>query len=339
MDRIEAQIIQNILLGETDYFSILSKQDASIKEFIEKMEEMKTKGIVDINRNTVSLTKKGREIAKNFLKTSVDCKNCVSGIAIRGVYKKIFQKFKKIVKGRPNGKEEYDQDPMRVEDVIRRVEFISQRGDIHGNIFIIGDDDLLSIALSLTGLPQKIVVVDVDKRIIDFINQVSKKLSLNLEAFVYDVQKELPKEFKRKFDVFITDPVEALEGLKLFLSRGVSALNGIGASGYFGLTTLEASRKKWYEVEKMLLEMGFVITDIKRRFSIYPSDEMYPIEITPLFKHIQFESGKDWYCSSFLRIEAVKEPKPIVEGEVVMDEKLYVDEETLATPISIHQKF
>ncbi|MCS7135187.1 MAG: bis-aminopropyl spermidine synthase family protein, partial [Candidatus Aenigmarchaeota archaeon] len=207
-----------------------------------------------------------------------------------------------------------------------------ERGEIYGKIFVVGDDDLLSIVLSLTGFPEKVVVIDADERIIDFINSLSKKYSLNVEALVCDVQKELPKELKRKFDVFVSDPVETLAGIKLFLSRGVSALKGVGCSGYFGLTTLEASRKKWFEIEKILLEMGFVITDIKRRFSVYPESNL-PIQTnTPLFRYLQFYPKNDWYCSSFLRIEAVKDVKPAIEGEMIINEKVYADEETLATP-------
>ncbi len=98
---------------------------------------------------------------------------------------------------------------------------------MNGRIFVVGDDDLFSIAASLTGMPEKVVVVDIDERLINFINRMADEYSLSVEAFVYDVQQAFPDEFKKKFDVFVTDPVETIPGLKLFLSRGVSSLKAL----------------------------------------------------------------------------------------------------------------
>ncbi|MCS7144986.1 MAG: bis-aminopropyl spermidine synthase family protein, partial [Archaeoglobaceae archaeon] len=158
---------------------------------------------------------------------------------------------------------------------------------------------------------------------------------LRVEAHVYDVQKAFPEDFRKKFDVFVTDPVETIPGIKLFLSRGVSTLRGIGSSAYFGLTTLEASRNKWFEIERMILEMGFVITDIKRRFNVYPASEKSYSQFEeklPIFKKLGVKTDYDWYTSSLFRIEAVKDPRPLVEGEMIIDEQVYKDYESLATP-------
>ncbi len=188
---------------------------------------------------------------------------------------------------------------------------------MNGRIFVVGDDDLFSIAASLTGMPEKVVVVDIDERLINFINRMADEYSLSVEAFVYDVQQAFPDEFKKKFDVFVTDPVETIPGLKLFLSRGVSTLKGVGGAGYFGITTLEASRKKWYEIQRMIHDMGFVITDLMRRFNVYPEDEKNFFrfqEKLPIVKHLQVKVDYNWYNSTLFRIEAVKEPSPLVEG-------------------------
>ena len=220
--------------------------------------------------------------------------------------------------------------------MIKRVEFIYERGDlVNSKMFIVGDDDLLSIAASLTGFPEKVVVVDIDDRLIDFINETAKDYKLPIEAIVYDVQKVFPEELKGKFDVFVTDPVETIPGLKLFLSRGVSTLKGVGCAGYFGITTLEASRRKWYEIQKIIHEMGFIITDLRRRFNVYPQDDKNFFRFQdklPIVKKIGAKIDYNWYKSTLYRIEAVKQPKPIVEGEMTIDEKVYKDDESWATP-------
>ncbi|HDM25199.1 MAG TPA: putative methyltransferase, partial [Thermoplasmatales archaeon] len=161
------------------------------------------------------------------------------------------------------------------------------------------------------------------------------KYRLNIEAFTYDVQEPLSKDLKKCFDVFISDPVETIPGIRLFLSRGVSALKGVGSSGYFGLTTLEASVKKWYEIQKILHSMGFVITDIIRKFSIYGGEENFLREENlPIVKKIKEKVDFDWYSSSFYRIEAVKEPKPAVTGRCIITREMYVDDESWATGLS-----
>jgi len=221
-----------------------------------------------------------------------------------------------------------------IDGVLRRVSFMMERGDLHANIFVIGDDDFFSIASALTYVPKKIVAIDIDERVINFINKIAEEYSLKIEGHVLDLQKE-NKDFLHKFDVFITDPVETLPGIKLFLSRGVASLKNKG-SGYFGLSTLEASRKKWYEIQKMIHDMGFVITDIRRQFSVYPDDGKnffkYQKKL-PIVKKLNTKVDYNWYKSSLYRIEAVKKPKPLIEGDVILGKKFYVDDESWATPM------
>lgn len=336
MNRIEIQLLQSLLQGEISVFKLIDEQDASLPEFFEIFENLKAKGFLELIGGKVTLTPKGREIAKDLLSSDVTCKACKgTGYKIDSFFQKILSEFLEITRNRPPAVEKFDQGFISEEGIIRRLEFIHERGDIYGKIFVVGDDDLFSLAASLTGLPEKIVVVDVDERLVNFINSVAKELGLEVEARVYDVQRAFPEEFRRKFDVFVTDPVETIPGIKLFLSRGVSTLKGIGSSAYFGLTTLEASRRKWFEIEKMILEMGFVITDIKRKFNVYPASEKSYSQFEeklPIFKILGIKTDYNWYTSSLFRIEAVKEPNPLVEGEMIIDENVYKDEESLATP-------
>lgn len=55
-------------------------------------------------------------------------------------------------------------------------------------------------------------------------------------------------------------------------------------------------------------------------------------EKLPIYKKLRARSDYNWYTSALFRIEAVKEPKPLIEGEMLIDERVYKDEESLATP-------
>jgi len=58
------------------------------------------------------------------------------------------------------------------EDTIRRVTLIHRFGDLENkDILIVGDDDLTSLALGITGLPRKVKVLEVDKRLVEYINK------------------------------------------------------------------------------------------------------------------------------------------------------------------------
>jgi len=332
MDRIERQIIALLFHGSSSIWRVIDFQDASLPEFFDTVIKMERNGIVTVNNGRIKLTKKGKEIAKNISFNDYRCPYCDStGYKIAG---EVERDYREIVEHRPLPVEIYDQGYISTETVLRKLAFIIERGDASGDIFVVGDDDLFSIAIALTKKPKRVVVVDIDERIIHYINEVANDYNLPLEAYMHDVRKE-NEEFRGKFDVFVTDPVETIPGIRLFLSRAISSLKGIGSSGYFGLTTLEASRKKWYEIQRMLHKMGFVITDIRRRFQVYPDDGRnffsFQEKLT-IVKKLGWKVDYNWYRSALYRVEAVKKPEPIVEGDVEIDEEFYRDDESWATP-------
>lgn len=338
MERIRKQILQNLFKPRSVY-ELLYLQDASLPEVFELLKDLETEGLIRLSDGRVELTSKGMRVAESskakFL-GDIYCNACEgTGIDLTEEFSEILEKYKKVAAKRPEAIEKYDQGFISPKGVIRRVEFIYDRGDLSSKIFVVGDDDLLSIAAALTGIPSQIHVVDIDERLIEFINRTADEFGLPVEASVYDVQQAFPAELRRKFDVFVTDPVETIPGLRLFLSRGVSTLKGRGCSGYFGITTLEASRRKWYEIQKMILDMGFIITDIKRHFNVYPEEEKNFFRFQdklPIVRKLGAKIDFNWYNSSLYRIEAVSDPKPIVEGEMRIDEKVYKDDESWATP-------
>ncbi|MBC7128874.1 MAG: bis-aminopropyl spermidine synthase family protein [Thermoplasmatales archaeon] len=329
MDRIEYQIISFLSKGTASPWEIIANIDASLPEFYKKLNKLKGEDIIEINDGKLKLTQKGKKFAEKWI--DLKCNAC-DGTGYK-FFCGIEKEYKKIMKERPPAFEKYDQGYMGVGDVLRRISFIYERGDLKGKIFVIGDDDFLSIACGLTFIPKKVVAIDIDERIVEFINRIANEYSLSVEAFIQDIRKE-NIEFFKKFDVFVTDPVETLPGIKLFLSRGAYSLKRNGA-GYFGLTTLEASMKKWYEIQKMLHEMGFVITDIRRKFNTYPAEKKnfssYQNKL-PIFKKLKLRMDCNWYKSSLYRIEAVKNIKPLIKGDVNLGKELYIDDESWATP-------
>jgi len=212
--------------------------------------------------------------------------------------------------------------------------FFHERGDlVNKELLFIGDFDCLSIVAALTRLPKRIVVLDVDERLIAYINRIASENGLSnvLKAETFDVRLPLPEHYQKAFDLFSCDPVETLDGIKLYISRGTSGLRSMGCSAYIGLTTLEASRKKWFDIERALFDMNFVITDIKRNFNGYPDTGLEE-------KHIFYQKMGSapncvWYWAALLRCELIDQPKPAITGKYEAGHDIYMDDEAWATPV------
>jgi predicted methyltransferase len=77
------------------------------------------------------------------------------------------------------GSSTYTKTSITAEDAIIRVGFIHERGDlVNKELLMIGDFDCLSIVAAMSGLPKRVVVLDVDDRLIAYINQVAADLNL-----------------------------------------------------------------------------------------------------------------------------------------------------------------
>ena len=339
MNRYEIQIWRTLKKGPCSFWKLLDEQDEHIKGFVERLKTMMERGWVVYEGGRFYLSPQGEKIAVSISSAQeVRCPHCRGGYNFHA-FPEAWELYSKLAEDRPLPDPRFDQGFMTQEDIFARVAFMYERGDIEGQeILLLGDDDLFSLALLATGFPRSVTVLEVDSRLVDFIGKRGKENNFNLEIYQYNATDPYPLK-DHAFSVFVTDPVESEKGLKITLSRGAQALQAGGAL-YFGLTTIESSWQKWYKIENMLLEMGFVVNDIIRRFSSYPDadnqfDESY-YDQTKMRKLLDVEvplpADADWFRSHFLRCEAVRDPQPLVLGKVDFDASFYLDDETLATP-------
>ncbi len=333
--RIRQQILRALKQRQMSFWELINYQDAHLVRFFEVIKGLIEEGLVSYANGMLSLT---RDLDIHPLEDTW-CRCCGTGLEIKGYFNEIYQRFLEITKDRPLPTSDYDQGFVRPIDTIRRVAYLYQRGDLEDTkIFILGDDDLFSVASSLTQMPKHIVVVEIDKRVNKFLRNLSKKEGFsNLEVYDYNVIDELPDVFKSSFDVFVTDPVETRRGLKLFVGRCLESLKGPGASGYIGLTHREASLQKWFDFQRFILDAGLVITDILRDFTIYPEKENRWDDFYRTYEIMQKMDlpipDIDWYKSSFIRFEVIEGPKlPPFESPTDLRE-LYFDDESWATPL------
>ena len=181
--------------------------------------------------------------------------------------------LREISSKRPEANVALDQAYARPETSFRRATYASQHDALSGrNVVLLGDDDLTSIAIALLlkkeKKPKRLVVVDIDSRIIDLINEASETYDLNIECHLHDLRISLPTELKYNFQTFFTDPPYTLAGLELFLSRASETLEGgSGKQGFLSFGNKDPDTD--LGVFHIISQCGFIPQEIINKFNTY----------------------------------------------------------------------
>jgi len=314
LTRTEFQIVRAVAKHPCTLWEVLSAVDGPIQGIYRACQDLKERGWLVFRKGRIHPGKLPRKLLRAF---QID-------------FSAVLEKFRALSQEAPPPTTQYFQEPMLPEDLLRRVQFMWERGDLFDReIFVLGDDDLFSLAAGLTGLPKRIVVGEIDPRLVAYIQEQAARVSLCVEAFCYNAAESLPPALRRAFDVFVMDPVETVPGFTAWLSRGLAALRHPGAI-YFGLTELECPPKYWHRFQQLLNETGLVITDILRGFTRYQNASLAPAAKWNKSKLVQQapfpalqEEQNFWYRSSFVRAETLKTPKVPVRGRVKFGRSFY----------------
>ncbi len=333
VNKCDIQKILASILRTRNFWGVLDLSNLPFNVVVQAVKELEKNGLLKLSNSYISLTKKGMEFCQREKITppeSFTCPFCQGrGISTEKL-KDLLERFKKIVKDRPEPIIQYDQGYVTEESTISRIALMADRGDIQGkDLIILGDDDLVSIAASLSTFPKRVVVLEVDQRLIDFINSVARSEGFEIETYHHDLKNKLPENLVSNFDTFLTDPPETIAGLEVFIGRGLTALKGAGSAGYFGLTLIESSLKKWQEFEKILVgNFKVAVTDIIRDFNTYLNWDYLLESIRNDLPPLKRKPKINWYRSSMFRIETLEDTS-IIPNEDVSGKDLYVDREAL----------
>ena len=223
-------------------------------------------------------------------------------------FTKIRKVMSKIYKKKPNPTFLYDQRPVTIDTTVNRVEYMFFRGDLIGkHIVMIGDDDLTSLALGFTRQVKEVVVLDIDKRLIEYINEIAKKEKLNVKAYTYDFTLGVPKKLLGKFDIFLTDPTPKPESLSLFSSVGLSLLKkGKGFVGY--VSFFPSHQEISIDFQKIFTDKRIIITDMIPKFTQYDFiGETYNSEDVELLNKFDSRESRVSFTENLTRIETTED--------------------------------
>lgn len=180
-----------------------------------------------------------------------------------------------IFEARPTADVAIDQAKCTVETALKRALLaLDYTMLLNKRILCLGDDDFISIALAFLIkkiAPQsatKIVVLDIDRRILSTINKIAKDYELPITTDYYNVQEPLPETYANQFDCVYTDTPYTLIGAQLFLSRAINALKPEAMRHVFFSYAKRSYQKHW-ELQQSLYAMGFVINNIQYDINNY----------------------------------------------------------------------
>ena len=239
------------------------------------------------------LSEKGRNDSKNFKEQKKEEE--MWNVLKDNKYFEITSLFESFQELRPSPKRNLDQFTATIETTVTRGALLNFFGDVRGkNILFLGDDDLTSISTALFGNAHEISVLDIDKDILHEIKLTSSRYNVNINTTQYDARMQLPNNYKGKYDVIFTDPPYTSNGINLFLSRAVSALNkqNLAARIYLCYGTSDRAKERLLPIQEIIFRHGMMTRWIFDKFNRYQgaesigSSNLYICEITPQTKAI-----------------------------------------------------
>jgi len=182
-----------------------------------------------------------------------------------------------IMDKRPEADLLIDQTHCTLTTSLKRAIFCLKSNSLIGkNIICIGDDDLVSVSLGLllkklfkdSSDKAYIKALDIDDRYLEYISEISSKFKLNISCENLDLRVPIKDELLSRFDCFFTDPPYTLNGLRLFLKRGIDTLKkekGLSIFLSFGHKSPDFTLK----MMKLFTDLNIVPMEIIRGFNKY----------------------------------------------------------------------
>lgn len=167
-----------------------------------------------------------------------------------------------------------DQAPCTAETALRRALAMHRAGALAGRrILLIGDDDSLSVAIGLvagavSAPPRRLVVLELDPARIAHLERGAARHGIAFEPIAHDLREPLPEALAGRFDVVATDPPYTLDGMALFVSRGIEALEaGPGLKLFLSFADLSPDDR--LDLQQRLSDLGLAILRMRPSFNHY----------------------------------------------------------------------
>ena len=236
--------------------------------------ELTALGVLERQPHGVRLTEQGRNLAAKLFGSEVSSNGTYEPQAAEEMAA-FAERLREIAERRPDADVTLDQAKATPLTLARRVSYFDRNDALAGRrILCLGDDDFVAAAIAewtvrqnargRAARPERVLVVDCDRRIVEQIAALGKPV----EARLYDARDPWPEAWRGRFDVVITDPPYTIHGAELFLSRAIDAVGAKpGTRCFFSFGHLDPSALR--TVQAALAEMGWVVREWLPGFNEY----------------------------------------------------------------------
>jgi hypothetical protein len=129
-------------------------------------------------------------------------------------------------------RDDLDQCPATIETTLGRLALLLDMSLLRNRrVLLLGDDDLLSVAIAATGIATQVTVVDLDCELLSRIEHWSKDAPI--ELLHHDLRLGLPDTLAHNYDAVFTDPPYTLDGQLVFLRASTNGIRNDNSSSLF----------------------------------------------------------------------------------------------------------
>lgn len=314
----------NLLLTyqPVDLWELIRRSDEYIRVVMGLFEALVERGCVEMDENgRLMATESGSELARhlsvNTLGEGLRAESGEYEFELPERFREILDEIRRIYT-EVVPKDGFDQAPLLPEAAVRKAFYITRRGDVSGkDVVTVGDDDLLSLIFAMTGEPRRVLALDIDPQVLGLIADYSDRLRLSVETFEQNLCQRIPQGLCGRFDTFVTEPPDTVDGITLFVSRGVELLKReAGKVGYCGVSTTACPPDGILQLNRNFTKMGLQVSLWLPKFNEYPPvrTELKHIEV-PDFYDPFYPPDAVWYISDLVRLKTTKRTKPLIESE------------------------
>jgi len=179
----------------------------------------------------------------------------------------LFKKFQEFsVKGK------WDQMPISQGSAFFVAEKILDYLPKNKKFLLVGDDDFISVILSLANPEIESLVIDADEEVLSCIDELSSKFNLKIETKKVDIRKQ--KDLGEKFIGFLCNPIYTETGVKEFVKFGK---NQLGKDGGFAFLEVgdESIGDRFLFLQDFFTKNNLIIQELISNRIYYPYIMLY----------------------------------------------------------------
>jgi N4-bis(aminopropyl)spermidine synthase len=232
--------------------------------------ELRRRGLVSEARPVQFTVEGRRRLARTVAPIDTSCPTCGGrGLALSPPTARLRRGLAAVSEMAPPPLVELDQCHCTPKTKLRRVLAMHAADAINGRrILLLGDDDLISIALlrfirQFGGTIEELMVADIDGRLLEFVASELADAPFPFACVEWDLREPRPG----RFDTVMTDPPYTAAGARLFLTRAVECLAGPGSQIFFSFGSRRPGAQ--VDLQRAVLEAGLEIRSLTRDFNDY----------------------------------------------------------------------